>query len=90
MEGSLVLAAVNIGLAIALLALYRRVYRQTRAEFTLALIVFALAFLLQNLLVLYSYSASMPLIPDSLAPFLFGIGGCEAAGLGAIVWTATR
>jgi len=29
----------------------------------------------------------MPLIPDSVAPFLFEIGLCEATGLGAVVWT---
>jgi hypothetical protein len=32
----------------------------------------------------------MPLIPNVFTPFLLGIGILEAAGLGAMLWTATR
>jgi hypothetical protein len=90
MEASVALGLISIALAIALFALYRRLYAQSRSGFGLALLVFAGAFVIQSGLVVYSYVASMPLIPDSFAPFLFGIGLCEATGLGAIVWTASR
>ena len=90
MEASLAVGVLNIGLTGILFVVYRRVYDQTKASFSLALIAFAGAFLLQNLLVVYSYLATMPLIPDALSPFLFGIGAFEAAGLGAIAWTALR
>lgn len=90
MEASLVVGVLNIGLTGVLFAVYRRVYRQTKASFSLALIAFAGAFLLQNLLVVYSYLATMPLIPDSLSLYLFGIGASEAVGLAAIAWTAFR
>jgi hypothetical protein len=90
MEGSLVLGVVNIGLTVVLFALYRRIYTQTKAAFSLALVAFAGAFVIQNLLVVYSYTTTMPLIPDPLSPYLFAIGLSEAAGLGAILWTAVR
>ncbi|MFZ1023487.1 MAG: hypothetical protein WAN87_05070 [Thermoplasmata archaeon] len=90
MEASVALGLISIALAVVLFALYRRLYTQARTGFALALLVFAGAFVIQNGLTVYSYLNSMPLIPDSFAPFLFGIGLCEATGLGAVVWTASR
>jgi hypothetical protein len=90
MEASVALGLISIALAIVLFAFYRRLYAQTRTGFGLALLVFAGAFVIQSGLTVYSYLTSMPLIPDSFAPFLFGIGLCEATGLGAVVWTASR
>ncbi|HXQ94939.1 MAG TPA: hypothetical protein VN864_07245 [Thermoplasmata archaeon] len=90
MEASVALGLVSIVLAGGLFLLYRRIYTQTRTGFGLALLVFAGAFVVQSALTVYSYLAAMPIIPDSFAPFLFGIGLCEATGLGAVVWTASR
>ncbi|MCI4353744.1 MAG: hypothetical protein L3K06_00065 [Thermoplasmata archaeon] len=90
MDASIALAVVAIALAGTLVALYRRIYAQSRTSFGLALIIFAAAFVLQSCLLVYSYVAMMPLIPDSIAPFLFTIGLCEATGLSAVVWTASR
>jgi hypothetical protein len=90
MEASVVLGLVSIVLAAGLFLLYRRIYAQTRTGFGLALLVFAGAFVVQSALTVYSYLAAMPIIPDSFAPFLFSIGLCEATGLGAVVWTASR
>jgi hypothetical protein len=90
MEASVVLGIVSILLAGVLFVLYRRLYHQTQSGFGLALLIFAAAFVVQSALTVYSYVASMPIIPDSFAPFLFGIGLCEATGLGAVVWTASR
>lgn len=90
MEASVALGLVSIVLAGGLFLLYRRIYAQTRTGFGLALLVFAGAFVVQSALTVYSYLAAMPIIPDSFAPFLFGIGLCEATGLAAVVWTASR
>ncbi|MCI4325072.1 MAG: hypothetical protein L3K00_04210 [Thermoplasmata archaeon] len=90
MDASVALGLVSIVLAGGLFLLYRRIYSQTRTGFGLALLVFAGAFVVQSGLTVYSYLAAMPIIPDSFAPFLFGIGLCEATGLGAVVWTASR
>jgi len=88
--GGLVVAVLNAALASALVAVYGGVYGKTKAPFTLALLVFGVAFLLQNLLVLYSYATMMVEMPPVLTPYLLGIGVLEAGGLGAMVWTATR
>ena len=88
MEASVVLGLISIGLAGVLFALYRRLYASTRTGFGLALLVFAGAFVAQSALTVYSYLATMPVIPGSFAPFLFLIGLCEATGLGAAAWTA--
>lgn len=90
MEASLVIGIGNIGLTAALFAVYRKIYTQTRAAFSFGLLLFAGAFVVQNLLVLYSYLATMPIIPDPMSPYLFSIGVSEAAGLSAILWTAFR
>lgn len=90
MEASVVLGLVSIVLAGVLFVLYRRLYASTRTGFGLALLVFAGAFVVQSGLIVYSYLATMPLIPASFAPFLFGIGLCEATGLGAAAWTASH
>ena len=90
MQASVALGLISIVLAAGLFLLYRRIYTQTRTGFGLALLVFAGAFVVQSSLTVYSYLAAMPIIPDSFAPFLFGIGLCEATGLGAVVWTASR
>jgi hypothetical protein len=90
MDASVVLGLLSIALAAVLFALYRKLYAQTQSGFGLALLIFAAAFVVQSALTVYSYLAAMPIIPDSFAPFLFGIGLCEATGLGAVVWTASR
>ncbi len=83
-------AVLNVVLAAALAVLYARIYGKTRAPFTLGLILFALAFLAQNVLVAYSYGTMMPLFGADLVPYLLAIGALEAAGLAAVLWTATR
>ncbi len=90
MTGSIIVGAANALLAAALLAAYAGTFARTKAPFTLALLVFSGAFLTQNALVVFSYLDMMPLIPNVFTPFLLGIGILEAAGLGAMLWTATR
>lgn len=90
MEASVVVALVTIGLAGVLFALYRRIYAKSKTSFGLALLVFAGAFVVQSSLTVYSYLAMTPLISESLTPFLFAAGVCEATGLSAMAWTASR
>ncbi|MCI4368399.1 MAG: hypothetical protein L3K09_02395 [Thermoplasmata archaeon] len=90
MDASILLGVVSIALAIGLFSLYRRLYAQSRSPFGLALLVFAGAFVAQSGLTVFSDLSAMPIIPESFVPFLFAIGLCEATGLGAMVWTASR
>ncbi len=88
--GVVAVAALNFALTLGLMAVYVRIYARTRAPFTLALVLFAAAFLGQNALVAYSYGTMMPLFSEALLPYLLGSGVLEAAGLGAVLGTATR
>jgi len=90
MIATIVLAGVNVILASILLVVYRGVYARTKASFTLALLLFAHAFLAQNLLVAYSFVTMMAIVPTALDPYLVAIGALEALGLGVMLWSATR
>lgn len=90
MIASIFVGLVNIVLAAILLVVYRGVYARTKAPFTLALLLFASAFLVQNLLVVYSFSKMMTIVPTELDPYLLAIGAFEALGLAAMLWTASR
>ena len=90
MLGSIVVGVANIVLAGLLLFVYGNTWRGTKAPFTLSLLIFAAAFLVHNLLVVYAYLSMMPIVPEAMNPYLFGIGSFEAVGLGAMVWTATQ
>ena len=90
MIGSLSVSAANVVLAAILLSVYRGVYARTKAPFSLALLLFAAAFLAHNLLMIYSLGTMMDVVPGVLDPYLLGIGALEAVGLGAMLWTATR
>lgn len=89
MTASILVGAVNTVLAAILLVVYRGVYARTKAPFTLALLLFAAAFLAQNALVVYSFMTMMALVPSALDPYLLAIGIFEALGLGAMLWTAS-
>jgi hypothetical protein len=90
MMASIAVGAVNIVLAGILLVVYGGVFARTKAPFTLALLIFAAAFLAQNALIVYSFVTMMSVVPSALDPYLLGIGVLEALGLGAMLWTATR
>lgn len=90
MLGSIAVGGANVLLAATLLVVYRGVYARTKAPFTLALLLFAAAFLAHNLLMVYSLVTMMGVVPGDLDPYLLGIGTLEAIGLAAMLWTATR
>lgn len=90
MTASIVVGLANIVLAALLLMMYRGVYARTKAPFTLALLLFAAAFLAQNALVVYAFVTMVSIVPGALDPYLLGIGAFEALGLGAMVWSASR
>ncbi len=87
---NLALGSANAILAALLLALYGSMYRRSRSTFTVGLMVFAAAFLVQNLFVVYSLVAMMSYVEGPLAPYLAGIAILEAVGLAAILWTTWR
>src|SRR5438445_11690278 len=90
MIGSIAVGCANIALAAALLMAYRVVYTKTKAPFSLALLLFALAFLAQNVLMVYALLTMIAFVPGGLDPNLLGVRTVAAVGLGAMRWTRTR
>lgn len=88
--GCVAVSGLNLAVAGVLIAMYGGLYRRNASTFTLALVLFAGAFLLQNLLFLYFYVEMSPEFPATAMPFLFAVGLTEGAGLGAVAWTASR
>jgi hypothetical protein len=62
-----VFSTINVMLSILLLAVYTSIYRKTRSEFTIGLIIFSAVFLLNAL-------ASNPLIRAAFGYRTFGLG----------------
>jgi len=90
MIASIVVGGLNVVLASVLLFVYRGVYVRTKAPFTIALLLFAAAFLVQNAIVVYSFVTMMSIVPGALDPYLLAIGAFEALGLAAMLWSASR
>jgi hypothetical protein len=55
------IALVNVALLIALLTIYARIYKSTRAVFTVGLMFFAGMLILHNMIAVYAYFLMEPL-----------------------------
>src|SRR5437879_7095584 len=90
MIASIVVGGLNVVLASVLLFVYRGVYVRTKAPFTLALLLFATAFLVQNAIDVYSFVTIMSLVPGALDPYLLAVCAFEALRLAAMPVRASR
>ena len=85
MELSAALSLVNVGLLIALLVIYVRIYRSSKAVFTLGLMFFAGMLLLHNIIAVYAYFAMEPLYNEALLPFFVAIHAAELTGIAVLL-----
>ena len=74
-----VVSTINVALSIFLLLIYISIYRKTRSEFTIGLIIFSMVFLLNalasNPLVIWAFGfRAFGLGPFALLPDLFTLG----------------
>ncbi|MER3408264.1 MAG: hypothetical protein C4292_05895 [Nitrososphaera sp.] len=90
MDVSAAVSLANIGLLAVLLATYGRIYKNTRAAFTLGLMFFAAMLALHNAIAVYGYFAMAPLYADALLPYFVGIHIAELAGIGALLKVTVR
>ena len=58
----------NIAILIVLLVVYTKVYKGTRAIFTLGLMFFSGLLMLHNIIAVYAYFAMAPLYSEALLP----------------------
>ena len=83
-------AAIDAILLLILVVVYLRVYRDTRAHFSLGLAVFASLLFAQNILAVYSFLTMGSYISDQFLPFLLSINLVEALGTVVLLGTTTR
>jgi uncharacterized membrane protein YgdD (TMEM256/DUF423 family) len=76
---------VTIALLIVLLSIYIRIYRKSKAEFTLGLIFFAGMLMLHNVIAIYAYFLMAPLYNVALLPYFVAIHGAEVIGIAALL-----
>jgi hypothetical protein len=76
-----IVASANIAVLIALLVLYARVYRSSKASFTVGLILFASLLMLHNIIAVYGYFIMEPLYAPALVPYFLAIHIAELGGL---------
>jgi hypothetical protein len=76
---------VTIALLIILLSIYIRIYRKSKAEFTLGLIFFAGMLMLHNVIAIYAYFLMAPLYNVALLPYFVAIHGAEVIGIAALL-----
>ena len=84
MEISAGVGIANVVLLIALLTVYAKVYKSTRAVFTIGLMFFAGMLMLHNIIAVYAYFAMQPLYAVGLLPYFAVIHIAELAGIASI------
>ena len=81
---SAIVGLANIGILTVLLIIYTRLYRNTKAIFTMGLMFFVSLLMLHNLIAVYAYFAMEQLYTIGLLPYLLGINIAELAGLSVL------
>jgi hypothetical protein len=71
---------VNLGLLGALVFIFAKIYRNSRANFTLGLIFFCSLLMINSIISVYSYITMSMLFSDVLVPYLLTISIAEMAG----------
>jgi hypothetical protein len=96
MLAAAVAALLNIGLLGGIVATYIQNMRLIRSYFTIGLVVVALLFVVQNIVIvifwstLYMAGPSIKNIIDAAAPYLFAINVAQSAALAVLLWITRR
>ena len=76
-----VVSSANIAVLIALFMLYVKVYKSSKANFTIGLMVFTCLLMLHNIIAVYGYFMMEPLYAPTLMPYFLAIYIAELGGL---------
>lgn len=90
MDISLYTALVSAVLMLGLIIVYARVYRDTHAQFSLGLTIFATILFAQNILSVYSFFTMSPYIGEPFLPYLLGINLAQVLGILVLFRTTLR
>ncbi|HEV2389126.1 MAG TPA: hypothetical protein VGS04_00215 [Nitrososphaerales archaeon] len=96
MNVAAIFALANVAFVAVLIYAYAQSWRRFRSNFTTSLVVFAVFFLLQNLVIVvfwyYLYtlvSSAQPLV-EAAAPYLTLVNATETVGLGSLTITTWK
>lgn len=90
MDVSAAVSLVNIGVLAVLMAMYGRIYVNTKAVFTLGLMFFSAMLALHNAIAVYGYFAMAPLYAEPLLPYFVGVHIAELAGIATLLKFTVR
>jgi len=79
------IALVNVALLVALLAIHARIYKNTKAVFTVGLMFFAGLLILHDIIAVYAYFAMEPLYALELLPYFLVVHLAELAGIAVLL-----
>lgn len=79
------ISIANIALLVTLMLVYAKLYKATRAIYTLGLLFFASMLMLHNVIAVYAYFAMAPFYSDELFPYFTAIHLAELAGIAALL-----
>jgi hypothetical protein len=85
MEISAGVGIVNVALLIALLTVYAKVYKCTRAVVSVGLMFFAGMLVLHNIIAVYAYFAMEPLYAVGLLPYFVVVHIAELTGIAVLL-----
>ena len=86
MDISAIAGLANIGILIALLIIYLRIYKRSKATINIGLIFFVCLLMLHNIIAVYAYFAMRQLYSIALLPY-FVVHIAELAGLSVLLRT---
>lgn len=90
MDASMYSAAISAVLLLGLTIAYAKMYRDTHAQFSLGLAIFALVLFVQNILAVYSFITMSDLVGEPLPAYLLGINIAEVLGIAVLFKTTIR
>jgi hypothetical protein len=79
------IALVNVALLVTLLTIYARIYKSTKASFTVGLMFFAGMLIVHNTIAVYAYFAMEPLYASELLPYILVVHLAELAGIAVLL-----
>jgi hypothetical protein len=85
MDISAGISLTNVAILIALLTVYIKIYKSSKAVFTLGLIFFGAMLTLHNAIAVYAYFAMAPLYNEALLPYFVVIHAAELAGIAVLL-----
>jgi hypothetical protein len=80
-----IISIANIALLITLIMTYLKIYKTSKAVYTLGLLFFAAMLMLHNIIAVYAYIVMAPLYSDELLPYFVAIHLAELVGIAALV-----